>query len=201
MAQTFDPVLVSRIFLALTYFRTWVVLFLFPIVVLSPDIALNFIKKLYFPTPVDILCYNESDFKESQKQIQIQQMREVVDPFNDENINIKALSSLREAKDKDLGKDNYTVNFKNQELKTVSPSNYKENELKMKSSKNKGASESELIMKKNNNNFTEPNELIEKIQKENRGNSKGKTPIDKKKDSVFVDGDFEMMEGKYIDFY
>ena len=42
---------------------------------------------------------------------------------------------------------------------------------------------------------------MEKIQKENRGNSKVKTPIDKKKDSVFVDGDFEMMEGKYIDFY
>lgn len=177
------------------------ILFLFPLVVLSPDIAINFIKKLYYPTPTDILCYNELDFKESQKQIKIQQLRETVDPFNDENINIKALGSQRDDVVKESSNNIASIKASSKNQKIISPSNYKANELKIRSNNNnKAVSESELIMKKNKDQFTEPNEYLDKIQQQAKSTSgKGKTatPIrDKKKESVFIDDDFEMMEGK-----
>lgn len=193
MSRTFDPVLISRIFLALTYFRTWVVLFLFPIVVLSPDIALNFIRKLYFPTPVDVLCYNEADFKESQKNIKIQLMGEVVDPFKDDNISSNALNTVKVLKEREDAKDIYNPNIKSNILKIVSPNNNKEDEMKLKSN-NKTVSESEFIIKKKEH--SESNDFSQNFLKDGKIKNKAQVPVDKRKESVFIDDNFEIMEGK-----
>ncbi len=205
MSRIFDPVLVNRIFLALTYFRTWVILFLFPILVLTPDIALNYIKKLYFPTPADFLCYNENSIKIIEKDVKIKQLREVVDPFKEENVNIKSLNSNKNSKAKELDKDIFNPNARYNIISVVSPSSSRENKedlTKLKLSNNKGnktVSESELIIKKNFD-YLSGSQLSENIISDNK--TKHKPSVDKKKDSVFVDDDFEIMEGKlYYVFY
>lgn len=95
MAQTFNPEILEKIFIALTYFRTWVMLFLFPLVILIPDFAFNYCLSIYFPSPMDIVIYNEQEFKLNKKEINSTPVPDiVVFPFNDEDINLKPTKKL-----------------------------------------------------------------------------------------------------------
>lgn len=62
LSQTFNNELLEKIFISLTYFKTYIIYALFPFVVLLPDIAYNFIQIIYFPSPIDTIIYNSSKY-------------------------------------------------------------------------------------------------------------------------------------------
>lgn len=93
MAQTFNPEIIDKIFIALTYFRTWIVLFLFPVIIILPDIAISSISRIFFPSPSDIIYFNEKAFKDNIRQVKIQQIKDIIDPFPDEKQDMKINSN------------------------------------------------------------------------------------------------------------
>lgn len=62
MAQTFNNELLEKIFISLTYFRTYIIYGIFPLLVLLPDLIYNFVKCLFFPDPIDVVLYNQNDY-------------------------------------------------------------------------------------------------------------------------------------------
>ena len=89
MAQTFNPEIIEKIFVSLTYFRVWIVYFIFPIIILLPDIAINYIQAIYFPTPIDIIIYNEKKYLEQKKHKIQNEINDIVDPFTPTNKKLK----------------------------------------------------------------------------------------------------------------
>lgn len=220
MAFFFDPVIVEKIFTALTYFRTWVILFLFPVVCLCPDIALIFFKSIFFPNPTDVIIYNENDYKLQQKQIKIQQLRDVVSPFDDDNVNLK---NVKKESNKEFEMDN-RMNLtpskqekekEKQKLKSEkepSPQLNEKNAQQIKKKEpiienkniyHKPPSKSNPKLK-DNKQLEDSEDSINSNEKdvESKRNFKEKPKYkkvivkDKKKDSVFEDMDFEMKDGK-----
>ena len=218
MAQTFNPEILEKIFIALTYFRTWVLLFLFPFVVLIPDFAFNYCLSIYFPSPMDIVIYNEQVFKLNKKEVNITPVPDiVVFPSNEEGINLKP---TKKNSDENLSID------KNIEAKEIKLSHEKKNSEKLafrtegkirepESDRNLINSSKPQLSKKNKDNqqynsvdFNQPEEPIEQIKekvsrKEMSKDKKSKKKESKskkfdKRDSNFEDVDFEMMEGKFI---
>lgn len=99
ISQTFNNELLEKIFISLTYFKTYIIYTLFPLVIILPDIAYNFIRSIYFPTPIDIIIYNQKKYKQSiLSEEQNLDKNKVKDPFCDyentlikDNINNKKL--------------------------------------------------------------------------------------------------------------
>jgi len=210
MALTFNPELIEKIFISLTYFRTWVILFFFPVIVLCPDLAFNFFKSIFYPNPTDIIIYNEVDFKIQQKQIQVQQLKDVVSPFDDDKIKLKR-DSEDEKNDSKTNKINITPKPEREDKKRekvkAEPQSSDRNDLNFKKKNFQLDPPVEVVKKdkkkkKRKNSDSYENEAKDKESKNYLKEDYNKVIVrDRKKDSVFEDMDFEMREGKfYIKF-
>lgn len=220
MAFIFNPEIIERIFHSLTYFRTWVILFLFPVVVICPDLAFNFLRRLFYPTPTDVIFYNELDFKESKKQIVIQQLNDVIDPFADDNaVNVNILKERTgDNTDNNINNNNNNTNKNNDNFERIpeivetskmkidlNDAHKVKNDHTKSNAKRGGSTERDgLVYNKNKvginpelNNFISENKEVYGSNNSKGEEQRKKAPtIDKKKDSIFVDMDFEVMEGK-----
>eukprot|EP00340_Litonotus_pictus_P008976 CAMPEP_0170518900 /NCGR_PEP_ID=MMETSP0209-20121228/4493_1 /TAXON_ID=665100 ORGANISM="Litonotus pictus, Strain P1" /NCGR_SAMPLE_ID=MMETSP0209 /ASSEMBLY_ACC=CAM_ASM_000301 /LENGTH=1203 /DNA_ID=CAMNT_0010804651 /DNA_START=222 /DNA_END=3830 /DNA_ORIENTATION=+ len=229
MARVFNPELIEKIFEALTYGRIWIIFFWFPVIILLPDIAYNLIKTIYDPTPTDVIISNEQDFKESQRQIDIKQLTEIVDPFKDENVDPKTLDNkgkndevVKEGESKQLNliqnkreSDQLKVNAhqshnsqgQETDRKNLMARKIKEPEYSPKNNyyvENENEEGAELNVNKKDKKMSE--EDIDatstiKLKEENKKPKKEKREKkekdgDTKRDSVFADMDFDVMEEK-----
>ena len=103
ISQAFDDVLLEKIFISLTYFKTYIIFSLFPFIVLLPDIIYNYIRKIYFPSILDQIVINEKKYLEEAERIQEERIKigddkshvndHVVSPFIDDNHMIKEIRS------------------------------------------------------------------------------------------------------------
>lgn len=103
ISQTFDNVLLEKIFISLTYFKTYIIFSLFPFIVLLPDIIYNYVRKIYFPTVLDQIVINEKKYLEEAEKIQEERIKigdeksnlndYVISPFIDDNHIVKEIRS------------------------------------------------------------------------------------------------------------
>jgi len=198
MAQTFNPEILEKIFIALTYFRTWVMLIFFPIIILTPDFAFNYILSIFFPSPMDIIIYNEQEFKLNKKEVNSTSVPDiVVFPFNDEGTNLK---QKRQGSNNNLSIDeNLEVKEENKpELKMNQDKNSKmnfrtEGKIREPESERSPISYSKPQLSKKNKdnqlynsldlNQERPEEVIQPVKEKNLRKEPSKEKKLKKKDS------------------
>lgn len=196
-------------FLSLTYFRVWVIYALFPLVVLLPDLVVNYIGCIFFPSPMDVIIYNEVNILKAVKEKETNILTEVVDPFKD---NKNLVQKNDQINDKVISKNLY-LNEKKEEDNTeiakiggVTDNNKKSDEslqiLKDQVNDNDNKSQTSDIkhvkIDAKLNNLV-PTKSIEKTYKKanlNKYKNVKLQEINKKKDSVFADINFEMKEEK-----
>lgn len=196
-------------FLSLTYFRVWVIYALFPLVVLLPDLVVNYISCIFFPSPMDVIIYNEVNILKAVKEKETNILTEVIDPFKD---NKNFIQKNDQVNDKITSK-NFNLNEKKEEDNTeiakiggVTNNNKKSDEslqiLKDQGNDNDNKSQTSDIkhvkIDAKLNNLV-PTKSIEKSYKKanlNKYKNVKLQEINKKKDSVFADINFEMKEEK-----
>lgn len=197
-------------FLSLTYFRVWVIYALFPLVVLLPDLVVNYISCIFFPSPMDVIIYNEVNILKAVKEKETNILTEVIDPFKDnknfihknDQVNDKITSknfNLNEKKEEDnteiakIGGITNNNNKKSDESLQILKDQGNDNDNKSQTSDIKHV---KIDAKLNN---LVPTKSIEKSYKKanlNKYKNVKLQEINKKKDSVFADINFEMKEEK-----
>lgn len=173
MAQIFNPEIIQKIFTSLSYFRVWIIYAIFPFVILVPDIAINFIQSIYFPSPTDIIIYNEIKFKEAVSSLK--SLKEVVDPFADEKI----LKNETEVKEE--------IKMTNNREPVSNPESRQSTQVKNKLDKGDKKTKDK---RKIQNDKDDSKDILKKYKlvelKE----------VVSKRDSIYQDMDFDMMEEK-----
>lgn len=182
---------------------------LFPFVVLLPDLVVNYISCIFFPSPMDVIIYNEVNILKAVKEKETNILTEVVDPFKD---NKNFVQKNDQINDKVTSK-NLNLNEKREEDNTeiakiggVTDNNKKSDEslqiLKDQVNDNDNKSQTSDIkhvkIDAKLNNLV-PTKSIEKTYKKanlNKYKNVKLQEINKKKDSVFADINFEMKEEK-----
>lgn len=182
---------------------------LFPFVVLLPDLVVNYINCIFFPSPMDVIIYNEVNILKAVKEKETNILTEVVDPFKD---NKNFVQKNDQINDKVTSK-NLNLNEKREEDNTeiakiggVTDNNKKSDEslqiLKDQVNDNDNKSQTSDIKhvkidaKLNNLVSTKSIEKTYKKANLNKYKNVKLQEINKKKDSVFADINFEMKEEK-----
>lgn len=197
-------------FLSLTYFRVWVIYALFPLVVLLPDLVVNYISCIFFPSPMDVIIYNEVNILKAVKEKETNILTEVIDPFKD---NKNFIHKNDQVNDKITSK-NFNLNEKKEEDNTeiakiggVTNNNNKKSDESLQILKDQGndndnksqTSDIKHVKIDAKLNNLVPTKSIEKSYKKanlNKYKNVKLQEINKKKDSVFADINFEMKEEK-----
>lgn len=214
MAFTFNPEIVEKIFTALRYFRTWIVLFLFPVCILSIDFAYIYFKRIYYPSPTDVIAYNEQDIISSSKQIKMNELNEIVDPFsnnfkdNDYKVKSKRYSDRNYVNpDKDAtGNGNGKTDTISEHLRKRSDdanskselTNQKKSMLLKNKEKQNGEDRVNTENSKGSKSYIKESKPSEEVINLNDNMKKRNLSLANKKDSVFANVDFDIMEGKKL---
>ena len=168
MAQTFDEEIIQKIFVAMQYFRSWVVFAIFPLVVILPDIAYNYIRSIYFPNPSDVINYNQEMYKAKKKREINAETKIVIDPFGDN-------------KNEESGKIKQEINYQNK------------NSEGLESGRKMNVIQSTEPIGKNKENSKENIVLSNNVSK---GSKNGKVKKNKKESLAIDSNDMEVNEGK-----
>lgn len=114
----------DRLFLIFSYYKSWLVIIFVPFIALLPDIAYNMIKTFYFPSPADIINYNEVSIKDGSFYIK--------DIKREEKIIISDDNNYRESEVVDINSANKNINEGNEANKEAADSKCQENNNKDK---------------------------------------------------------------------
>ena len=204
----FNPELLQRMFLSLTYFRVWVIYALFPLVVLLPDLIVNYISCIFFPSPMDFIIYNEVNILKSFKEKETNTITDVINPFKDNKNYIQNHEKINENVDNKKLNLNKKEQEENKDISKIGgiTGDLKKSDESLENLKdqiNDNDNKSQLSDIKNVKIETKLNNLIpsklnEKTYKKANLNKYKNIKLQeiKKKDSVFADFDFQIKDEK-----
>ena len=227
LSQTFNNELLEKIFISLTYFKTYIIYTLFPLVILLPDLAYNFIRSIYFPTPIDIIIYNQEKYREevTTPEDVSSSIKMLKDPFidykesNEEKYEMKLDSSKSEKIDDKtkIKSDNYMLkDEKNDNIPVMSINNIENHayakpklavvskNLSKKSSNVNGFENGSV--RENGNGLAKENSRDSKSKNNNSEENSKRIEIEKLKSknrgntavSINENMDFNLNEGKFL---